>query len=395
MMRALAMACLVGLAAIATPVAAEPLDGVVSGQVTNGTSGGASPVGETVTLLIFSVKDQAKVGERSTQVGPDGRFEFTGLDRDANVAYFVGMNHGGVDYVHPEPFQLKDSPTRQADIKVFETTTSDDALQFERLNLLVFEAQPGMLQMLEMGALVNKGDRAFVTENPQDGALARAIRLPLPKGAMQAEMRSGFRSQDVISGVGGIQVMSPLEPGRQEFALSFQLPYDGSSADLTLQLPYPATAYTFLVPEGGLKVETSQLAAQSPAQLGNQTFTAYTAGDLSKATMIPVQVSGLPWSGGAGLTGNQLALFSLGAVLFVLGAGVLVFSLRARSPRPKEGDRAETAKLDLEQERLQLVVRLAALDERYEAGDIPEAEYQAQRTREKQRLVELARAARP
>jgi hypothetical protein len=394
MMRALVAACLVGLAALATPVAAEPLDGVVSGQVTNGTSGGASPAGDTVTLLIFSVKDQTKVGERTTQVGPDGHFEFTGLDRDPNFAYLVGTNHAGSSYAHPSPFQLKDAPTRQADINVFETTTSDDVLQLERLNLLLLQVEPGLLQVMEMGALVNSGDRTFVTENPQDGALARAIHLPLPKGAMRAQMQSGFRNEYVIPGVGGLQVVSPLDPGRQEYALSFQLPYEGSSADLTLQLPYPVGTYSIFVPEGGPKIEASQLAAQDPLKIGDRTFAVYTARNVSKTTLISTQLSGLPWSGSAGMSGNQLALFSLGAVLLVLGAGVFAFSFRARRPRPK-ADGAQPAKSDLEQERLQLVVRLAALDERYEAGDIPEAEYQAERKREKQRLVELARAARP
>jgi uncharacterized membrane protein len=88
-------------------------------------------------------------------------------------------------------------------------------------------------------------------------------------------------------------------------------------------------------------------------------------------------------------------MVSGGVVLLVLGAGVFAFSLRARGSRSKASGGAAAEKMDLEQERLQLVVRLAALDERYAAGQIPETEYQAERTRDKQRLVELLRAARP
>jgi hypothetical protein len=397
MKRIILAAGLVCLATFATPVAAEPLDGVVTGQVINGTSGGTAPAGDIVTLHIFNMTAESaeKVGERTAPVGPDGRFEFAGLDRAANVAYYVGTSHGGVSYSHPSPFQLKDAPTRQADISVFEATTSDDVIQFDRLNFLVLEVEPDMLQVLQMGALVNSSDRTFVTENPQDGALARAVRFPLPKGAMRAQFQSGFRQDDVIAGAGGIQVVSPLKPGRHEYALWFQLPYNESSVDLTLQAPYPTAAFTIHVPEGGPKIESSQLTAQEPRQLGDRTFLVHSARDVSKATMISARLGGLPSSGSAGLSTEQLAMVSGGVVLLVLGAGVFAFSLRARGSRSKASGGAAAEKMDLEQERLQLVVRLAALDERYAAGQIPETEYQAERTRDKQRLVELLRAARP
>jgi hypothetical protein len=72
--------------------------------------------------------------------------------------------------------------------------------------------------------------------------------------------------------------------------------------------------------------------------------------------------------------------------LCVLGGGVFLFGRRLRpSPPPHSG--RTTA--DSEQERLELVVRLAALDERFAAGEISQAEYGAERDRGKQRLREL------
>src|SRR4029077_13150752 len=121
--------------------------------------------------------------------------------------------------------QLHDQPTWQLDIPVYESTADDRAIQLERLNMLLLGADQGMLQFMEMGSLVNSGDRTFVTANPQDQALARAIKFALPNGALGVQMQTGFNTQDVIAGVGGVQVTSPVPPGRVEFALSFQLPY--------------------------------------------------------------------------------------------------------------------------------------------------------------------------
>ena len=48
--------------------------------------------------------------------------------------------------------------------------------------------------------------------------------------------------------------------------------------------------------------------------------------------------------------------------------------------------------MDGEHERLELVVRMAALDERFAAGEVGQSEYDAERERGKQRLRELTLA---
>ena len=87
--------------------------------------------------------------------------------------------YGGVNYPNDEPFQLQDQANYQADVEVYDSTSADDAIQMERLNLLVMGAEQGTLQLMQMGALVNNSDRTFVTANPQDQQLAQAIKFPL------------------------------------------------------------------------------------------------------------------------------------------------------------------------------------------------------------------------
>jgi hypothetical protein len=236
---------------------------------------------------------------------------------------------------------------------------------------------------MEMGTLVNTSDRTFVTANPQDQSLARGLRFALPHGAINAQMQSGFSNQDVVPDVGGIQVTSPVDPGSHDFALSFQLPYQGSSADLTLQIPYPTATFTVYIPDQGPKLGATDLAAGQPQQLGNGTYMPFVASNIARSTIVPLQLNGLGATGGLGP--NQLALISLGVVLLVLGGGVLVYTLRRPALRAAGQADADT----LEQERLQLLVRLATLDDRYAAGEISARSYKAERARGKQRLVEL------
>jgi uncharacterized iron-regulated membrane protein len=197
-------------------------------------------------------------------------------------------------------------------------------------------------------------------------------------------MQTGFSNQDLLPDVGGVQLTSPVSPGVHEFALSFQLPYQGSNADLTLQLPYPTGTYTVYVPDQGPKVSTSGLTAGPPQQLGGQSYTPYTASNVARSTVVPLQFTGLGAT--SGLSPNQLAMMSLGVVLLVLGGGVLLWTVRR--PVARVEPPAQTAE-SVEQERLQLLVRLATLDDRFTAGEIAARDYEAERERGKRRLVEL------
>jgi hypothetical protein len=373
----------------ALPALAEPLDGVVTGQVVNKTAGGASTAGTTVLLIAFGRKEQTPVGQRSVQVDDQGRYSFDGLDRDPNLVYIALARYQNVNYPTDQPFQLQADSSYQADIGVYEATTADDAIQLERLNLLVVGADQGVVQFMEMGSLVNNSDRTFITANPQDQALAHALKFALPNGALGVQMQTGFNDKDVIPGVGGVQVTSPVLPGRHEFALSFQLPYAGSNADLSMQMPYPTSTYSVYLPDMGLKLDASGLASGGQAQLGGQAYALYTASNLPKSVVIGSQLSGLGSTGT--IAPNQLALISLGVVLCVLGGGVFLFGRRLRPAAVAALPRTTG---DAEQERLELVVRLAALDERFAAGEIGQAEYGVERNRGKQRLRELLLAGR-
>ena len=118
-----------------------------------------SRVVTTVLLVAFGRKEQAPLGQRSTLADAQGHFSFDGLDRDPNLVYIALARYQGVNYPTDQPFQLQAEPTYQADISVYEATTADDAIQIERLNLLVVGADQGMVQFMEMGSLVNSGDR--------------------------------------------------------------------------------------------------------------------------------------------------------------------------------------------------------------------------------------------
>jgi hypothetical protein len=375
------------MASMTVTALAAPNDGTVTGQVLNKTSGGGATGGTSVMLIAFGRKEQAPLGQQTVQADANGRYTFANVDRDPNNVYLTVARFQGVNYPSDTPFQLADQSTQQSDITVYDATTTDDAIQYESLNLLVMGADKGIVQCMEMGALINNSDRTFVTADPQDQQLANALKFALPKGALNLQLQAGFNDQDVIASVGGFQVTSPIPPGRHQFAMSFQLPYSGSDVDLSMQVPYATSSFSMYLPDSGMKLQGSPLQPGGPTQLGGQTYSLYTSSNITKSTMIGGQLAGL--GGTTSIPANQLALISLGVVLFVIGGGVLLFGGRLRREPP--ADRMRPA-VETEQERLELVVRMAALDERFAAGEVSQADYDIERRRGKQRLRQLTLA---
>ena len=223
------------------------------------------------------------------------------------------------------------SRTHQADINVYESTTADDAHPVRALESAGRGRRPGHRAVHGDGLAGQQ--RATAPSSPPTRRIRRwrtRSSSRCPSGALGVQMQTGFSDQDVIAGVGGMQVTSPVPPGSHQFALSFQLPYSGSSADVSMQMPYPTGTYSVYLPDIGIKLDASGL-------------TAGRAGPARRAVVRPVQreQSGQIDHGrrpafGAGLERragpNQLALISLGVVLFVLGGGVL--AVRRRRLRP-------------------------------------------------------------
>jgi hypothetical protein len=368
-----------------TILLADPKDGSVQVEVTNASGSPGSVTGDTVTLMTFGIKEQTQVAEAQATIDANGKASFKDLDRDANLAYWILVQHQGVTYPSATPFQLKDTTNFVATVRLFDATDNETALRFERVNLLISAVEPGLVHMLQMGAVVNESDRTYVTPNPQDGALARAVRFGLPPGSLQAQFATGFANEAILTWPGGVQSTQPLKPGRQEYAISFTVPYTGTAADLTLQLPYAAGTFNVYAPQSGVTVESSSVISTGTGNLGGQEFQVYTANELAKGTNVSVKLSGLPSVGGA--TGGQQTVITLGALAIAVLGGLGIYIARFRKP-------LAIPALSPTEERQELVQHLAELDQMLADGDLDEATYESKRAAGKARLLELAQQAR-
>ena len=359
----------------AMPASAQD-GGRLEGRLVNGTAAGAVPAGATVTVHV--IRDRAKAGEQIVRTDEDGRFVLDGLATGPNLLYFPIVDYGGAIYYPDQPILLDGAEPRTTEIRVFEPSRSAEGLAFERLNMFLMAVTPTSLTIMEMGAVVNRSDRAFVGDDT-----GQTLRMVLPRGATNVAPQAGLPPDTLEALPDGFATTDPIRPGRREFAFSYQLPYDTATLDLAREQPLPVETFTLYAPEMGVGVVSTGLRLQGAADVGGQRYQQHVAEGVAPGAPIPFRLTNLPAPFSLKLRDLGLMVVGIGGAALAI---VLLFAFRRRA-RSEARPLAPVPVDDAERQRL--VLALAALDDRFAAGALDEADYRAERERDKRRLVSL------
>ena len=183
--------------------------GVIEGTVVNGTAGGRVPAELKVT--VHAVRDRTPIDKQEVMTDGAGRFRVEGLDTGANIVYLPLVDYAGCRTSRKRPVVLDGAGPAQWTIQVYETSPTPDALAFDRANMLILNVAPTALTVMEMGAVVNGGDRTFAA-NPQVTGSDRTLRFNLPAGATQVTPQAGLAPDALQSTPDGFATTDPV-PG--------------------------------------------------------------------------------------------------------------------------------------------------------------------------------------
>jgi hypothetical protein len=253
------------------------------------------------------------------------------------------------------------------------------------------------LSMMQMGAVVNGGDRVLAAD-PQVTGSARTLRFNLPTGAIDVVPQAGLPPDTLEVMPDGFATTDPVRPGRREIAFSYDLPYTASALDLSQSFAFPVGTFTLYVPPEVGDVVGPGMVLLGTAEFGGRQFRQYVMQDVKPGTEVRFRLTGLP----APLFAKPRDLgLMVAGVAGVILAAFLALALRRRmtaGPEPAAQEAAgpvTMAPVSLAEraERAALVRSVAELDARFADGGLDAEAYQAARTEQKARLVELTRAA--
>lgn len=346
-------------------------NGVVYGQVINGTAGATLPAGVPLTLYALTSSLETVIFTRTAQADANGQARFEGLDPTQDAFYVVAADYQRVPYFGGPQHFPPGQATTTISLTVYESSADPAIIRIEQLHVIL-SAGPASLQVDEVLVASNASDRTYIDE---DGA---GLRVTLPPAAARLQFPQDEASGRYLRTADGFADTQAVYPGEQtlQVAFSFALPYHGDSLDVALPTVYPVQNINVLIPEGGLQLSSSQLTSAGSRQTQAGAYLNLVGGPLSPGESLSFHVSGAQVAQPAA---SLWVRAGAGAAALAACIGAFVW-LRSRTGEPVEDSPAdEEALLDA----------LAALDDAYEAGQVDENEYRRERSELKAALVEL------
>jgi hypothetical protein len=368
--------------------------GTVTGALSNGTAGASPPADQPVVLHVFDNFNETDT--ITSTVKSDGTFEFTGIDLTPDRALIVSARYNDVLYTSDVGAVTPDQTDYQLPFTMFEPTTDSSVLSVERMHIVFEFSTPGVLQVGELFVISNKSDKTFTAATPN----GLTTTFPLPQGYTELGFQDGQLGDRYQQTADGFADTAPVRPGSgsRQILVSFKLPYT-DSLTFTQKISYPSAAVNILLPDAGITLRGNGVTDDGVQDVQGSGFHSYTISDIQAGGAIAFELQGKPsvatnTTGGQASTPNAFDMRSLliGILSLALVASIVAYwwVQRGRSAAaPAKTGAANKATRDPAARREALLREIAELDEGFEAGEYPEADYRKEREKLKAELRKL------
>lgn len=393
----LALATLFLVSLASGGAAQTPLpQGVISGQVVNGTAGAALPPALTVTLQGFKGTDP--LAPQATVADAEGRFRFTGLETGSDYTYVVYTEYLGIQY-GTDALAFESGQTEmETTLFIYETTTADDAISISRIHFII-TASAGALAVDEVQSFSNSGDRTYIGAEPTAGAQRTTVRFAPPPQAQDVQVDEGATPGRFVQTADGFADTLPVVPGQStlQVILSYVIPYDPASTTLSTTFLYPTKAVNVFLSDSGVEMSSEQMMLMGRMGTGPQAYVGYVGQNFAKGDTLTLEFKGAVQAGAPSTTTPAGGLSTTGYALIIGGLLLILVALALAYPalrrgQPQAAPAGESA-APCDDECEELLAAIADLDDLFEAGELDEETYRRRRQALKARLLEIQERA--
>ena len=355
----------------------------VRGQVVNGTEGAGLPDDLTVLMLITGA-DGSLAGTGQAKPDAQGRFALEDVAVLDGASYTVSVDHQGVFY---STSLTADSLADSLVLTVYETTKDASIIQVERQVMVVaaVDRNDQLVSAIEFVRIFNPTDRTLLPDLTNLEQIS-FLRFALPPAAAELTVQSDLPGGDIVSIGTGFALTSPVIPGNHNIDFSYTFPYDDDSVSYRQSLVQGAGIFQVLVPERIPDMAVLALNNINPVNIQGTTYRAYEGRDFPPGQGLQLKITGLPLPGvwarfSNSVTGGAFWQITIPSALGATLAAMLLWGmLRGYRPNiPATTVQPGSSKSVDAAERAAVVQAVAALDERFHDGGLPEADYQVQR----------------
>jgi mono/diheme cytochrome c family protein len=371
----------------------EPFTGSVAVQLING-SGGDIPSDAPVTLYGFD-NMQNTYSETLTS-GVNGIYTFTNIIMPKNRAFLAGVDYASGTYGSDIALVNPAKPNLNLQITIYDPTTDVSILTTDRVHILFDFSDPKNVNIVEVFIISNPSKQAVVSPT-KDGTV---VTFPLPNGYTNLQFQDGALGSRYVMVPQGFADKNAVKPGASQYQVvfAFQMPYN-NMLSFVQPMFLPTSAVVVLLPDNGVKINSSQLQDSGTQVYQNVTYRKYNGSSLIAGSSLAFTLSGTPKKAVTPIfsTGSMQNLaIGLGGfgIALVLG-GLWVFRKNQRKvATPSAMDDLDIAspstELDASPESQEtLMDAIIALDDQYHAGNLPQEAYLERRAILKEKLRNL------
>ncbi len=295
-------------------------DGVLQGQVVNGTAGGGSTEGLPVVLRVF--QGASEQPSLSVTTDADGRFRLEGLETGSDWTYLLRVTYQEVIY-SPGLVSFEAGQSEMVlDISVYEATTDDSQIRVGRAHLFV-TASDETLSVSELYVFQNAGDRTYVGQESVQGRRWTA-KFMLPAESRDLTPDDGSLGGRFLPIDGGFVDTEPQWPGSTSVLFSYVLECPRGRCDLSRVVMHAISDLNVLVADTGAAVESKTLAFDGKREAQGQSYLNYVGRDLTRGGALDLALL-LPGATPAGAVSAQGGVQALPWI--ILGSIVAVIPL--------------------------------------------------------------------
>jgi len=339
-----------------------------------------------VTLYAFDNMQFVYSTTQSTQI--EGTYTFEGVEMPAGRAFISSVDYSGVTYGSDVASVSDASAPLPLDITVFETTTDASKLVVDRLHIFFDFSIPENVQVIELYIIQNQSEYTVVAEN--DGGAV--VNFHLPKDVTNLQFQDGEIGGRYLQTEDGFADTQAVRAGAgdTQVVFAYSLPFKRKLKFSQLQ-EMPINSAVILVPEG-VKLKGDNLQDGGLKDVQGASYQMYTLQSIPAGGDVSVEISGSPKGAAASIgaidtrTGLLIGLGALGVALIVAGVWIYRRDRAANITDEDEAEAEEEEEAMPEANPEQLMDAIIALDDGYQAGELPEEAYRQRRAELKARL---------
>jgi hypothetical protein len=266
-------------------------------------------------------------------------------------------------------------------ITVYETSTETTMLRADRLHLFFDFQKPGVVQIVQMYVINNPTNYLIISNKPGSPVL----KFELPEGASNLEFQNGQIGDRFILTPEGFGDTQGIPPGSgTQILFAYDLPYK-TDIHLLVKVPLLVETSNIMLPSRGVTIKSNQLQDLGDKNIQGSVWRIYSSEMIPTGTNLDLLLTGKPVEV---KTEESEKNMNLTIGLIALGISLIIIAFMGyRWKSTKKTFLLEISNSASDGQNMDaLLDAIIALDDQFQAGEIPRLAYEDRRAELKERF---------